>query len=138
MRRSASTASESGTNLNALLLIGSIRWFAAAWVMGDPKLEGLVVRSPVCLALGMLGLKLRITILKLRMALLIIRNALHRLRMLLLKAPIVIKHCASIRTGFFSMCTHKIKANVRGQAGRAKRVQHATERRPRPCLHRAC
>jgi hypothetical protein len=26
MRRSASTASESGTNLNALLLIGSIRW----------------------------------------------------------------------------------------------------------------
>jgi hypothetical protein len=28
--------------------------------------------------------------------------------------------------------------NVRGQAGRAKRVQHATERRTRPCLHRAC
>ncbi len=28
--------------------------------------------------------------------------------------------------------------NVRGQAGRAKRVQHAIERRPRPCLHRAC
>src|ERR1043165_2941301 len=28
--------------------------------------------------------------------------------------------------------------NVRGQAGRAKRAQHATERRTRPCLHRAC
>ena len=28
--------------------------------------------------------------------------------------------------------------NVRGQAGRAKRVQHATEHRTRPCLHRAC
>ncbi len=28
--------------------------------------------------------------------------------------------------------------NVRGQAGRAKRVQHATERRTRPCLHRVC
>ena len=28
--------------------------------------------------------------------------------------------------------------NVRGQAGRGKRVQHATKRRSRPCLHRAC
>jgi hypothetical protein len=28
--------------------------------------------------------------------------------------------------------------NVRGQAGRGKRVQNATERRTRPCLHRAC
>src|SRR5438552_14894458 len=28
--------------------------------------------------------------------------------------------------------------NVRGQAGRAMRVQHATKRRARPCLHRAC
>jgi hypothetical protein len=28
--------------------------------------------------------------------------------------------------------------NARGQAGRAKRVQHATKRRARPCLHRAC
>jgi len=28
--------------------------------------------------------------------------------------------------------------NVRGQAGRAKRVQQATEQRTRPCLHRAC
>jgi hypothetical protein len=28
--------------------------------------------------------------------------------------------------------------NVRGQVGRAKRVQHARERRSRPCLHRAC
>jgi hypothetical protein len=28
--------------------------------------------------------------------------------------------------------------NVRGQAGRGKRVRHATEHRTRPCLHRAC
>jgi hypothetical protein len=32
----------------------------------------------------------------------------------------------------------RLRPNVRGQAGRAKRVQHATERRTRPCLHRVC
>ena len=31
-----------------------------------------------------------------------------------------------------------MRQNVRGQAGRAKRVQPATERRTRPCLHRVC
>jgi hypothetical protein len=32
----------------------------------------------------------------------------------------------------------RLAPNVRAQTGRAKGVQHATGRRTRPCLHRAC
>src|SRR5882724_10610720 len=46
-------------------------------------------------------------------------------------APAV-TNIAKRRTG-----TTPFMANARGQAGRANRIQHATERRYRPCLHRA-